>query len=135
MVTGSEGKTPSPAEIVRDFIATFIRVWPSGDAAPLGAYFKHDARYHNMPLAPVCGRPAIEAVFAEFMGMGGQVGVDIVHMVAEGPIVMTERVDHFHGGEGTISLPLMGIIEIHDGVITSWRDYFDLGQFTPRNET
>ncbi len=52
-------------------------------------------------------------------------------MVAEGPIVMTERVDHFKTEGGTkISLPMMGVIEIHDGLITAWRDYFDLSQFT-----
>jgi limonene-1,2-epoxide hydrolase len=51
-------------------------------------------------------------------------------MVADGPIVMTERVDHFIGAETTSSLPLMGIIEVHDGAITAWRDYFDLNQFT-----
>ena len=43
-------------------------------------------------------------------------------------MVMTERVDHFIRPEQTISLPLMGITEVHDGVITSWRDYFDPAQ-------
>jgi limonene-1,2-epoxide hydrolase len=43
---------------------------------------------------------------------------------------MTERVDHFLGNDGTLSLPVMGIIEVHDGAITAWRDYFDLTQFT-----
>lgn len=83
-----------------------------------------------MPMEPIKGREAILATFAEFMGMGGQVNVDITHMVAEGAIVMTERVDHFIGSKATISLPLMGIIEVHDGAITAWRDYFDLNQFT-----
>ncbi|MHB8593901.1 MAG: limonene-1,2-epoxide hydrolase family protein, partial [Acidimicrobiales bacterium] len=58
------------------------------------------------------------------------VGVAIAHIVADGAIVMTERVDHFIGAEKTISLPVMGIFEVHDGVIVSWRDYFDLDQFT-----
>jgi limonene-1,2-epoxide hydrolase len=62
------------------------------------------------------------------MAMGGQVRVDITHLVAGGAIVMTERVDHFVGPEQTISLPLMGVTEVHDGVITAWRDYFDLTQ-------
>jgi limonene-1,2-epoxide hydrolase len=52
-------------------------------------------------------------------------------MVAEGTIVMTERVDHFTNDDGTtVSLPMMGVIEVHDGLIAAWRDYFDLGQFT-----
>ncbi len=57
--------------------------------------------------------------------------VDIIHMLAEGAIVMTERVDHFTRDDGrTISLPVMGVIEVRNGVIAAWRDYFDLGQFT-----
>jgi limonene-1,2-epoxide hydrolase len=121
---------PTPATIVEEFIAAFIAAWPRGDSAALGSFFSEDAVYHNGPLDPVIGRGAIQATFAEFMGMGGHVDVDIVHMVAEGAIVMTERVDHFVGNGGTFSLPVMGIMEVHDGAITAWRDYFDLNQFT-----
>ncbi len=120
---------PTSVETVQEFIATFIAAWPQGDAAMLGSFFSEDAVYHNVPMEPAHGRAAILATLAEFMDMGGQVGVDIIHMVADGPIVMTERVDHFIGAETTISLPLMGVIEVHDGVITAWRDYFDLSQF------
>jgi limonene-1,2-epoxide hydrolase len=122
----------TPVETVREFIAVFIAAWPHGDATPLGQFFSEDAIYHNVPMEPVHGREAIVATFADFMRMGGQVSVDITHIVAEGPIVMTERVDHFIGAGTSISLALMGIIEIHDGAITGWRDYFDLNQLTPQ---
>jgi limonene-1,2-epoxide hydrolase len=117
-------------QTVQDFIAAFVKAWPTADASLLGSFFEETAVYHNIPLEIVTGRPAIVSTFAEFMGMGGQVDVDIVHMVAEGPIVMTERVDHFTKDGATISLPVMGVIEVHDGYIAAWRDYFDLGQFT-----
>jgi limonene-1,2-epoxide hydrolase len=39
-------------------------------------------------------------------------------------------VDHAIGTEKTISLPIMGVFEVHDGAITAWRDYFDPSQFT-----
>ena len=121
---------PTSAETVHEFIAAFIAAWLQGDAAVLGPFFSENAVYHNMPMEPVHGRAAILATLAEFMDLGGRVAVDIIHLVADGPIVMTERVDHFIGAETTISLPLMGIIEVHDGAITAWRDYFDLNQFT-----
>jgi limonene-1,2-epoxide hydrolase len=88
-----------------------------------------------VPTEPVRGRAAIEATFAQFMSMGVQVRVDVSHMVADGPIVMTERVDHFIADQLTISLLMMGIIEVHDGVITAWRDYFDLSQLTAQMPT
>jgi limonene-1,2-epoxide hydrolase len=120
----------SPVDTVQEFIAAFIAAWPQREGTALGPFFSEDAVYQNMPLEPVRGRAAILATFAEFMGLGGRVGVDVTHMVADGAIVMTERVDHFIGTERTVSLPLMGIIEVHDGAITAWRDYFDLSQFT-----
>jgi limonene-1,2-epoxide hydrolase len=125
---------PASAQIVQDFIAAFIAAWPRGDATGLGSFFAEDAVYQNMPMDPVRGRAAIQATFAEFMRMGGRVGVDVAHMVADGPVVMVERVDHFMRDDATASLPMMGVVEVHDGVITAWRDYFDLTQFTSQLE-
>lgn len=122
---------PTPVETVEDFMAAFIEAWPTADTAALGSFFSEDALYHNGPLEPVRGRAAIEATFAQFMRVGGLVDVEMIHMMAEGPIVMTERVDHLTRADGTTaSLPMMGVIEVHDGLVVAWRDYFDLSQFT-----
>jgi limonene-1,2-epoxide hydrolase len=120
----------SSAEVIEAFMAAFIAAWPTGDASNLGSYFNDETVYQNGPLEPVVGREAIQDTLTEFMCMGGDVRVDVTHLLADGPIVMTERVDHITTAEGTRSLPLMGIFEIHDGIITAWRDYFDLAQFT-----
>jgi limonene-1,2-epoxide hydrolase len=122
---------PTALETVQDFMAAFIEAWPTADTTALGSFFSEDALYHNGPLEPVRGRAAIEATFAQFMRVGGQVDVEMVHMMAEGPIVMTERIDHLTRADGTTaSLPMMGVIEVHDGLVAAWRDYFDLSQFT-----
>jgi limonene-1,2-epoxide hydrolase len=118
--------TPSSTQVVQDFIA----LWPQGDTAKLASFFSEDAVYHNIPMDPIKGRGAIEAALAGFMGMVQQIRFDTIHLVAEGDIVMTERVDHFISPERTISLPVMGTFEVHDGLITAWRDYFDMSQFT-----
>jgi limonene-1,2-epoxide hydrolase len=122
---------PTPVDTVQDFIAAFMHAWPAADATVLGPFLDEEARYDNGPLDPVVGRTAIVATFARFMSIGGTVDVDIIHMVAAGPIVMTERVDYVTRDDGTtISLPIMGVIEVRDGLIAAWRDYFDLSQFT-----
>ena len=51
------------------------------------------------------------------------------HTVADGDVVLTERVDHFVSPERTVSLPVMGTFELEGGLIKAWRDYFDLNQF------
>ena len=122
---------PTPTQIVREFVDTFVAAWPTGDAARVASLFSIDASYHNGPLEPVRGRSAIEATLAEFMAMGGEVTVDMLNLLADERLVMTERVDHFVIGGSTYSLPVMGIFEVErDGRIAAWRDYFDLGQFS-----
>jgi limonene-1,2-epoxide hydrolase len=116
----------SPAKIVERFIDSFVDAWPRADAAKVSAYFADDAIYHNIPMEPSVGRAAIESTFTQFMAMGGRVSVELLHLLSNDSIVMTERIDHFVGEDRTISLPMMGICEVHDGLITVWRDYFDL---------
>ena len=120
----------TPTTTVQEFMEAFMAAWPEGDAAKVASFFSENAVYHNGPMEPVKGRDAIQVALAGFMCMGGRVDVDIIHIVAEGAIVMTERVDHVIGTEKTISLPIMGVFEVHDGAITAWRDYFDPSQFT-----
>lgn len=129
--TGAYSATmTTPAQLVQEFVDNFVAAWPRGDASSVGALFADTARYHNGPLEPVHGRAAIEGALAEFMAMGGEVAVDMLNLLADDRMVMTERVDHFVLGGKTFSLPVMGIFEIGDGKITAWRDYFDLSQFS-----
>jgi limonene-1,2-epoxide hydrolase len=42
---------------------------------------------------------------------------------------MTERVDYLKLGGKTAGLAIAGVYEVHGGVITRWRDYFDSKEF------
>ncbi len=116
----------TPVEIVTQFCDQVA----GGDAEKAAEFFSDDAIYHNMPLDPVNGRAAIRDTIGMFLGMADKVWFDTLHIVADGPIVMTERIDHFAQGDRDIALPVMGTFEVHDGKITAWRDYFDMAQFT-----
>ncbi len=116
----------TPVEIVTQFCDQVA----AGDAAKAADFFSDDALYHNIPLDPVNGRDAIRDTIGMFLGMADKVWFDTLHIVADGPIVMTERIDHFAQGDRDIALPVMGAFEVHDGKITAWRDYFDMNQFT-----
>jgi len=123
----------SPIELVRRFCAAW-----SNDlgAAELAAFFTDDAVYHNIPLAPVTGREAIANNIASFIRPGApgieSLGLRLVNIAANGPIVMTERVDVFKLPNKSFELQVMGTFEIRDGKINAWRDYFDMNQFTSR---
>jgi limonene-1,2-epoxide hydrolase len=117
----------SPIEVVRRFCAA----WSDGlEAAELAAFFTDDAVYHNIPLAPVTGRDDIASTIASFTSGVAGIEFRVINITADGPIVMTERVDVFKLPDKSIELPVMGTFEVRDGKITAWRDYFDMNQFT-----
>jgi limonene-1,2-epoxide hydrolase len=117
--------TDTPIDIVRRFCAAWSNVNPD----ELAEFFTDDAVYHNIPIAPVTGRDTIKATIAGFTGGVEKIEFRLRNIVADGPVVLTERVDVFVLPERSIELPVMGTFEVRDGKIASWRDYFDMKQF------
>ena len=124
------GELSSAERVIRDFMAASIVAWSSGDATALASFFSEDARYRNGPLPSVRGRDLIIASLTEMMSMGGEVDVELIHMVDDGRVVMTERVDYVKFGDKTARLRIAGVFEVDNGVITAWRDYFDPNEFS-----
>ena len=123
----------SPIEVVRRFCGAWSEDRP---ARELAAFFADDAVYHNMPMDPVAGREGIENNIATFI-RPGRPGIEsiefrVINIAADGPVVMTERIDVFAISGRSFELPVMGTFEISDGKIKAWRDYFDTSQFTAR---
>jgi limonene-1,2-epoxide hydrolase len=114
-----------PIDIVQDFCDS----WAKGDLDSLMEFFTDDAVYHNIPVAPVTGKDAIRETIAGFTAGVDSVEFRMRNIVADGNVVLTERVDAFVTPAVTIELPVMGTFEVVDGKIAAWRDYFDLNQF------
>src|SRR5882762_346569 len=112
----------SPIEVVRRFCGA----WSDNvGAGQLAAFFTDDAVYHNIPLAPVTGREAIAKTISSFIrpGAPGIESIDfrVINIAANGPIVMTERVDVFRLPGKSFELQVMGTFEVSDGKINAWR--------------
>lgn len=117
----------TPEEVVRKFCQAVARA----DVQELASYFTEDAVYHNIPIAPVTGRAAIEATLAQFITPGARVEFELKGLAARDALVLTERVDRFDMGGKKIEIAVMGAFEVTpDGKISAWRDYFDMQQFT-----
>ncbi len=118
---------PATAEsIVRDFLGA----WPRRDLVELMSYFAPDAVYHNVPVAPCVGAAAIRETFAGFLASMPGIVLDVVNLVANGPLVMAERIDRFVMPNGhRFDLPVTGVFEVRDGKIVAFRDYFNLASF------
>jgi limonene-1,2-epoxide hydrolase len=112
---------------VRDFIAA----WRRNRLDELIGFIAPDCVYHNIPLQPVKGIAAIRTALESFSSLASEVEW-VLHQIAESEhgVVLTERTDRFKIAGKWVELPVMGTFELRDGLITAWRDYFDLQQFT-----
>ena len=113
-------------QVVREFCAA----WASMDQERILDAFTDDAIYHNMPMAPAQGKDAIKGLLGFILGPASSAKFDIKHIVADGDVVLTERVDTFQMGGKTVALEVMGTFEVRGGKIAAWRDYFDMASWT-----
>ncbi|HEV8297129.1 MAG TPA: limonene-1,2-epoxide hydrolase family protein [Acidimicrobiales bacterium] len=118
--------TTDPNELV----AQFCSAWTRMDAEELAGYFTDDAVYHNIPMEPAVGKPAIRQFLDGMNGMISAIRFEVHRQIADGSVVMNERTDHITMGDRAVALPVVGVFEIRDGKIAAWRDYFDMGQFS-----
>jgi limonene-1,2-epoxide hydrolase len=112
-----------------DVVQRFCVAWSKVDIDEIMSFFSDDAVYHNIPVDPLVGHEAIRAMIESFTTGVDRIEFDVLHAVAQGNLVLTERVDRFFSEDRTISLPVMGAFEVDGEKITAWRDYFDLNQF------
>ena len=119
-------KLPEKANIalIRRFLDACVRADPDEFAG----YFTEDAVWWNSPWPPCKGRDVIRETLRRGAQQSALPG-EVIHIVADGDVVMTERVDRFLVGGARVSVPCMGIFELRDGKIAAWRDYWDLKQF------
>ena len=115
----------SNTQVVMDF----IQAWNEKNWDAIEAAFSDDVVYHNIPMDPAEGKAAAMMIIR---GMRPQeVDWEVLNIAENGNVVLTERVDNFVLADGkTLSIPVMGTMELEGGKIKAWRDYFDLATFT-----
>jgi len=111
-------------------VTGFLEAWNRQDLDGIASRLAPDVFYHNIPMEPVLGRDAVVAGLAPFVQGCTAVDWQVLHIADTGSgAVLTERVDNFVMGEKRMSVRVMGTFELRDGLITHWRDYFDLAEF------
>lgn len=121
-----------PLTIVKRFFAA----WEGGTYAQLrGAYadfLADDCVYENSGV-PACHGKAEALAFIDLAQKARDIQairVEILHAATSGTVVFTERWDrHINSaGESIYPVRIVGVMEIRDGRIAAWRDYFDPGE-------
>lgn len=112
----------SPLEIAQAFVNAVAK--KEYDQAL--SYVDQQCEYHNMMMEKAIGPEAICATLQPFFDPTEKNEIRYLTTIADGPMVLTERLDrHLIDGKWA-ELPVAGIFEIHAGKITKWREYFDL---------
>lgn len=114
-----------------DTVTAFIDHWNSGDTQAMYAMCAEDVVWHNIPMDPVEGKAAFRGAVDGFMVSIAACDWQIHAIAANGSTILTERTDGFTFKDGRqAAIRVMGTFEIGgDGLITAWRDYFDMLEF------
>lgn len=110
-------------------VLAFVEAWNALDWSRIYGLMADDIVYHNIPMKPVTGIPAVRKGFEAWP-------VDscewiVSNIATAGNVVLTERIDIFVRGSDRITVPVMGAFEVTDGKISRWRDYFDMAALQP----
>ncbi len=113
-----------------DLTMQFFAAWGARDVEAILACMTIDARYVNVGMSDSRGRDAIGQMLIPFVAGADRIAWTVHHIAqTAGGAVLTERTDVFVMGARTLTIPVMGVFEFQAGLISAWRDYFDVAGF------
>jgi len=110
-------------------VNAFMQHIESKDIDSAVAVLADNVSYENMPIDPISGRDAVRQVLEGFLQPAVHVEWRVLREWEVGGTVINERLDRFQIGDGWLELPVAGFFQVEDGLITLWRDYFDMGSY------
>lgn len=117
-------------------VAEFIAAVEAKDIDRALGYLAEDVSYENVPMDPIVGRELTGVVLRGFLEPATEVDWRVSREIVAGNVVVNERVDRFRIGKTWVQVPVVGVWEINDeGLITLWRDYFDMETYTSQLST
>lgn len=84
-----------------------------------------DCQYENMPMGKAVGPAGVRGVLEPFFSPTLENEFLILRELTTGNMVFTERLDRHRLATGWVELPVAGVWEVENGLITVWREYFD----------
>ncbi|MFN2537252.1 MAG: limonene-1,2-epoxide hydrolase family protein [Mycobacteriales bacterium] len=109
-----------------DVVNQFLKVCAKRDYDAAFGLVTDDLEYQNMMLPPVQGKDAMRDTCDMLLSLCEDSEWLVHHEVANGDLVMNERTDRFLKDGAWHDLPVAGVFQLREGLISSWHDYFDL---------
>jgi limonene-1,2-epoxide hydrolase len=113
-----------------ELVMAFLNAWEEIDMDAVNRMMSPDIVYRNTGYPDAFGHEGVRKALASLIDTRTPL-TTVVHAIAEATdgVVMTERTDTIHHAKGAVTFPVMGAFDVHDGLITGWRDYFDASLF------
>lgn len=105
----------------------FLKAFEAKDYDKALEYVSPACRYINPPpIGEVVGPDGIRGVLEPFFAPVIKNEFVILNEAVAGKTVFVERLDRHQLTDKWVELPVAGVFEVNEGLITCWRDYFDL---------
>jgi limonene-1,2-epoxide hydrolase len=118
-------------------VEAFFAAWADGADAMNASFHEHftpDTVWENVGMATTVGPDEAVAFLrrGEASWDRDAVTVEMLAVAEVGDKVLTERIDRGYDRAGRLvwECPVMGTIELADGKVTAWREYFDAASIT-----
>lgn len=109
-----------------DTVRAYYAAWLADDLEAVMRLCTDDVVAVNVPIGPIHGKVAVRDFFAKFArGMSAK-RYDVHRILADGSCAVVEGVENYVKDGKQVSLPYMSTFLFRDGLISEWRDYFDL---------
>jgi limonene-1,2-epoxide hydrolase len=102
-----------------------VQAWNERDWERVYALFAEDGVLHSVMLEPIEGRDAIRARLGELVGGIERIDLQVRNMGVVNEVVVLERTDEFVYNGRHSRIPVVGVMEIENGRVTEWREYYD----------
>ena len=119
----SDAHPTDPIEVVQAFLDALQRA----DVEEAATWLADDAVWHNVPFPPAEGKATVvKQLTGMFRIPNARFTVEMHNIAANGSTVLTERTDGLFAGPVGGEFWVCGTFEVADGLITMWRDRFDM---------
>lgn len=121
--------TQTPTDKARVFLKP-MEVLDCQSTTALGA---PDCASNNPPpIGTVIGPTGVSEVLARFLAPRRENEFRILRDASDGSAAIRNRLDRRRLADKRDKMSITGVFEIHDGLITCWRDYFDAATIQPQ---
>lgn len=121
-------ETRSAPEPLIDVFRRLQKVMEAKDKPAFLAFFAPDVEYHyHVGTRPLLGIAWVEKFITKYWANNAGARLDITHWAENDGRLFMEGVEQYVNADGyPVTHRYMAIIEFRDGLITGWRDYFQM---------